>query len=238
MSSLINVNLEQQTVSARDLHNQLGIQKRFSVWFETNSNVFIEGEDFNPYQKVQVQLEGDREVSREVLDYKISIDMAKHICLMSRTEQGKRCRQYLIELEHKWNQPELVMARALKMAAGQIDELKLENKELHDKIEADKPKTIFADAVTASDSAVLVRDLAKMIRQNGYEIGEKRLYNWMRENGYICKGTTMPTQKAMELGLFEIEIRTIERGVGLPLERKTTKVTGKGQIYFANKFLA
>jgi anti-repressor protein len=60
----------------------------------------------------------------------------------------------------------------------------------------------------------------------------------MRENGYICKGTTMPTQKAMELGLFEIEIRTIERGVGLPLERKTTKVTGKGQIYFANKFLA
>ena len=109
---------------------------------------------------------------------------------------------------------------------------------LEEKIEADKPKTVFADAVTASDSAVLVRDLAKMIRQNGYEIGEKRLYNWMRENGYICKGTTMPTQKAMELGLFEIEIRTIERGVGLPLERKTTKVTGKGQIYFANKFLA
>lgn len=231
MGNLVNVDIEEQTVSARELHSQLGIQKRFSVWFETNSIGFIEGEDFNPYPKVQVQLEGGREVSREVLDYKISIDMAKHICLMSRTEKGKACRQYLIDLEKAWNQPELVMARALKVADKRI-------KVLEEKIEADKPKTVFADAVTASDSAVLVRDLAKMIRQNGYEIGEKRLYNWMRENGYICKGTTMPTQKAMELGLFEIEIRTIERGVGLPLERKTTKVTGKGQIYFANKFLA
>ena len=231
MGNLVNVDIEEQTVSARELHSQLGIQKRFSVWFETNSIGFIEGEDFNPYPKVQVQLEGGREVSREVLDYKISIDMAKHICLMSRTEKGKACRQYLIDLEKAWNQPELVMARALKVADKRI-------KVLEEKIEADKPKTVFADAVTASDSAVLVRDLSKMIRQNGYEIGEKRLYNWMRENGYICKGTTMPTQKAMELGLFEIEIRTIERGVGLPLERKTTKVTGKGQIYFANKFLA
>ena len=192
---------------------------------------FEEGKDFRTFLNESTG-------GRPSKDYEISMDMAKQICMIQRTPEGKKVRQYLIDLENKWNQPEIVMARALKMAAGQIDELKLENKELHDKIESDKPKTIFADAVTASDSAVLVRDLAKMIRQNGYEIGEKRLYNWMRENGYICKGTTMPTQKAMELGLFEIEIRTIERGVGLPLERKTTKVTGKGQIYFANKFLA
>lgn len=236
MGQLVNVDSDSQLVSARELHSLLKVSKRFSVWFETNSSGFIEGEDyFAAYLKVRSNQNGGE---KDAVDYNMTMDMAKHICLMSRTEQGKRCRQYLIELEKKWNQPEIVMARALKMAAGQIDELKLENKELHDKIEADKPKTIFADAVTASDSAVLVRDLAKMIRQNGYEIGEKRLYNWMRENGYICKGTTMPTQKAMELGLFEIEIRTIERGVGLPLERKTTKVTGKGQIYFANKFLA
>lgn len=229
MGQIINVNFDEQTVSARELHETLGVSKRFSVWFETNSDGFVEGEDYSrAYLKVQANRHGGEQ---EIVDYNITVDMAKHICLMSRTEQGKACRQYLIDLEKAWNQPELVMARALKVADKRI-------KVLEEKIEADKPKTIFADAVTASDSAVLVRDLAKMIRQNGYEIGEKRLYNWMRENGYICKGTTMPTQKAMELGLFEIEIRTIERGVGLPLERKTTKVTGKGQIYFANKFLA
>ena len=77
-----------------------------------------------------------------------------------------------------------------------------------------------------------------MIRQNGVEIGEKRLYKWLRENGYICKGSTMPTQRAMEMGLFEIIVRTVEKGNGLPVETKTTKVTGKGQIYFVQKLLA
>lgn len=225
MGNLVNVDIEEQMVSARELYKSLNISSNFTTWFNRMVEYgFVEGEDFFP--KMEESTGG-----RPSMDYQISMDMAKQICMIQRTPEGKRVRQYLIDLEKAWNQPELVMARALKVADKRI-------KVLEDKIEADKPKTIFADAVTASDSAVLVRDLAKMIRQNGYEIGEKRLYNWMRENGYICKGTTMPTQKAMELGLFEIEIRTIERGVGLPLERKTTKVTGKGQIYFANKFLA
>lgn len=225
MGNLVNVDIEEQMVSARELYKSLNISSNFTTWFNRMAEYgFVEGEDFFP--KMEESTGG-----RPSMDYQISMDMAKQICMIQRTPEGKRVRQYLIDLEKAWNQPELVMARALKVADKRI-------KVLEDKIEADKPKTIFADAVTASDSAVLVRDLAKMIRQNGYEIGEKRLYNWMRENGYICKGTTMPTQKAMELGLFEIEIRTIERGVGLPLERKTTKVTGKGQIYFANKFLA
>lgn len=100
-----------------------------------------------------------------------------------------------------------------------------------------KPKAIFADAVSASDSSILIRDLAKILRQNGVKIGERRFYNWLRENGYICKNGTSPTQRAMELGLFETVIRTIERGNGLPIETKTTRVTGKGQQYFINKFL-
>lgn len=100
-----------------------------------------------------------------------------------------------------------------------------------------KPKAIFADAVSASDSSILVRDLAKILRQNGVKIGERRLYNWFRENGYICKYGTAPTQRAMELGLFETVIRTVDRGNGLPIETKTTRVTGKGQQYFINKFL-
>ena len=237
MNELITVNFDTQTVSARELHEKLNIEKRFSAWFETNSQGFIEGEDYTSVLKsTEVQNNGGIQI-RELQDYDVSVDMAKHICLMSRTESGKQCRQYLIDLEKAWNTPEQIMARALKMADKTIESLKVENKALVEKIEQDKPKTIFADAVSASDSSVLVRDLAKMIRQNGVEVGEKRLYKWMSDRGYICKGSTMPTQKAMELGLFEIIVRTVERGNGLPIETKTAKVTGNGQIYFINKFL-
>lgn len=125
-----------------------------------------------------------------------------------------------------------LMAKALLVAQKQIEER-------NQQIERMRPKEIFADAVSASQSSVLVRDLAKMIKQNGVEIGEKRLYAWMRKHGFICqKPSTMPTQRAMEMGLFEIHVRTIECGNGLPQEKKTTKVTGKGQQYFVNKFLA
>lgn len=126
---------------------------------------------------------------------------------------------------------EELLSRALLMAQSKIEER-------DKKIAEMKPKAIFADAVSASDSTILIRDLAKLIRQNGVKIGEKRLYKWLRENGYICKSSTMPTQKAMEMGLFEVIVRTIERGNRLPLETKTTKVTGKGQIYFVQKILA
>ena len=121
----INYDTDQPTVSARDVHAGLEIEKRFSAWFETNSAGFVEGEDFSkPYLKVRVQKEGNREVSREVEDYDLSVEMAKHICLMSRTEKGRQCRQYLIELEGAWNSPEQVMARALKFAQRSMDSLK------------------------------------------------------------------------------------------------------------------
>lgn len=103
-------------------------------------------------------------------------------------------------------------------------------------IKEQKPKVIFAESVVASDSAILVRELAHLIKQNGFAIGEKRLYAWMRERGYICKGSCEPTQRALELGLFEIIVRTVQRGDKSPLETRTTKVTGKGQVYFINKF--
>ncbi len=119
-----------------------------------------------------------------------------------------------------------------------LKEEREKNKMLAQQNDVMKPKALFADAVSASDTSILVRDLAKMMRQNGVQIGERRLYTWMRENGYICKGSTMPTQKAMEMEMFEIVVRTIERGNGLPLETKTSKVTGKGQVYFVQKFLA
>lgn len=102
-------------------------------------------------------------------------------------------------------------------------------------LEEQKPKVLFADSVIASKGSILVRELAKLIKQNGYDIGEKKLYRWLREKGYICKNSTEPTQVAMNLGLFEIVVRTIERGDAPPKATRTTKVTGKGQVYFINK---
>ena len=104
-------------------------------------------------------------------------------------------------------------------------------------VEEMTPKALFADAVSASSDSILIRDLAKLIMQNGYDIGEKRLYTWLRENGYIIKNSKMPTQKSMRLGVFEVMERAISNSDGLSIIATTTKVTGKGQQYFINKFL-
>lgn len=238
MNELIAVNFDTQTVSARDLHKALGIEKRFSAWFETNSQGFVENEDFTSVLSGTVVNNG---ATRELQDYELSVDMAKHICLMSRTEKGKECRQYLIDLEKAWNTPEQVMARALKLADQTIDRLKEDNRLLEQKIEADKPKTIFADAVSTSHTSILVGDLAKLICQNGVQIGQKRLFDWMRDNGYLIKNGSsrnMPMQRYVERGLFEVKESTVQNPDGSVRITKTTKVTGKGQIYFVNKFVS
>lgn len=238
MNQLLNVNFDAQTVSARELYDQLEISKRFSTWFETNSQGFVEGEDFNAaYLKVQSNQYGGE---KELQDYNLTVDMAKHICLMSRTEKGKKCRQYLIDLEKAWNTPEQVMARALKIADRQIEDLKSRNSLLEKKIEEDKPKTIFADAVSTSKTSILVGDLAKLICQNGYQIGQKRLFDWLRSNGYLMKhgsSKNMPQQRYVEQGLFEIKESNVQNPDGSVRTTRTTKVTGKGQIYFVNKFI-
>lgn len=238
MNELITVNFDTQTVSARELHKALGIEKRFSAWFETNSQGFIENEDYKgAYLEVQGNQYGG---TQSIQDYELSVDMAKHICLMSRTDKGKECRQYLIDLEKVWNTPEQVMARALKLADKTIEQLKSDNKALEHKIEADKPKTIFADAVSTSHTSILVGDLAKLICQNGVQIGQKRLFDWLRDNGYLIKcgmSRNMPMQRYVEQGLFEVKESTVQNPDGSVRITKTTKVTGKGQVYFVNKFL-
>lgn len=117
------------------------------------------------------------------MDYQISVDMAKQICMIQRSEKGKLYRQYFIDLEKAWNTPEQVMARALKLADRTIDTLKEDNKKLIEENERMKPKEIFADAVSASTSSILIGDLAKLLRQNGVDIGQKRLFEYLRNHG-------------------------------------------------------
>lgn len=126
-----------------------------------------------------------------------------------------------------------------------IQELKAErvkNRALQGDNERLKSKEIFADAVAASHTSILIGDLAKMIKQNGAEIGQKRLFEWLRNNGYLIKRKgsdwNMPTQRSMELGLFEVKESTTYNPDGSVRINRTTKVTGKGQQYFVNKFLA
>lgn len=143
--------------------------------------------------------------------------------------------------------PEEIMARALLVAQDtlrrrdeRIAQLQRENESHQEKIRADAPKVLFAEAVSTSQSSCLVGELAKIIQQNGVQIGQNRLFKWMRSNGFLCNygaQYNMPTQKAMELGLFEIKEHSIMRPDGSVMVTRTTKVTGKGQVYFVNRFL-
>lgn len=238
----INYNDELPTVLGRDLHEALGVKTAYKDWFPRMCEYgFEEGKDFNPLKNERVQIEGTRKVKREVVDHQLSIPMAKEICMLQRTEKGKMFRAYFIQIEEQWNTPEAVMSRALKLANKKIEEIKHINNRLEEKVEQDKPKVLFADAVTTADTSILVGDLAKLIKQNGVDIGQKRLFDWLRENGYLIKNgnsKNMPTQKGMDLKLFEVKERTISNPDGSVRITKTTKVTGKGQQYFINKFLA
>lgn len=174
------------------------------------------------------------------IDHNISVDMAKQICMIQRSEKGKLYRQYFVDLEKAWNTPEQVMARALKLADRTIDTLKEDNKKLIEENERMKPKEIFADAVSASTSSILIGDLAKLLRQNGVDTGQKRLFEQLRNEGYLMKtgsSRNMPTQRYVADGLFQIKETVISNPDGSVRMTKTTKVTGKGQQYFLNKYL-
>lgn len=133
-----------------------------------------------------------------------------------------------------------LMAKAILVAQKTIEHKNQIIEQQKAKIEADRPKTIFADAVSASHTSILIGDLAKLICQNGYQIGQKRLFQWMRDNGYLMvsgSSRNMPKQKYVEQGLFEIKESNVQNPDGSVRITRTTKVSGKGQLYFVNKFL-
>lgn len=229
---------QQQVVSGRELHGFLEINTPYKKWFDRMTEYgFVENIDFITVgQKCPIANGGYQEIT----DHAITIDMAKELSMIQRNDKGKQARQYFIAVEKQWNSPEAVMARALKMADSKLLEYKNNILQLENKIAEDKPKVLFADAVSTSKTSILIGELAKILRQNGIEIGQNRLFEWLRNNGYLIrrKGTdyNMPTQYSMELGLFEVKETSITHSDGHISISKTPKVTGKGQIYFINKF--
>ena len=237
----VTVKNDQQLVSARELHEGLQLTTRFSKWVEQNFKDFEKNEDFTSVTGVTVVNNGAK---RELQDYALTLDMAKQLCMMSHSELGKKYRRYFIELERKWNDPQEIVKRGYAILQNENAKLKIENNEM-------KPKALFADSVTASDTAILIGELAKILKQNNVselivdgkpaKMGQNNLFKWLRENGYLIsrKGTdyNMPTQRAMELKIFVIKESSVTNPDGSVKVNKTTKVTGKGQIYFVNKFV-
>lgn len=245
----INTDTDRPTVSGRELHEALGVNSNYSTWFKRMCEYgFTEGKDFTTFwsdSKNGNAKEFDESPQKMSamgyqIDHYITIAMAKELCMIQRNEKGKFFRQYFIQVEEQWNSPEAVMARALKFSNSKL--LTLENtvKQLETKIAEDKPKTIFADAVSVSSTSILIGELAKILKQNGHDIGQNRLFQWLRDHNYLIsrKGTdyNMPTQKSMNLNLFEIKETVVSHSDGHTSVSKTPKVTGKGQIYFVNIF--
>lgn len=245
MNELIKINTsnpDRPTVLGRELHEALEVKTAYKDWFPRMCEYgFTEGEDFNLLKIERVATEGTRHVTRVVDDAQLTIPMAKEICMLQRTEKGKECRQYFIKVEEAWNTPEMIVARAHQILQARLDDAINRVAQLESKVETDRPKVLFADAVSASDTTILIGDLAKLISQHGVDIGQRRLFQWMRDNGYLIRreGTdrNMPTQRAMELGLFSIKETAITCPDGQIRVTKTVRVTGKGQQYFINKFL-
>ena len=235
MNGLINVTLNdnnEPVVSGRQLHEALDVKTRYNDWFNRMTEYgFIENQDYLAITQKRVAARGN---STNQVDHVIKLDMAKEIAMIQRTERGKQVRQYFIQVEKDFNSPEKIMARALLMADQKVHKLEAQ-------IEADRPKVLFAEAVSASHTSILVGELAKLLKQNGVDMGANRLFNWLRAHGYLIKRNgrdwNMPTQKSVEMGLIRVKETSITHADGHITVSKTPLVTGKGQQYFINKFL-
>ena len=212
MNELILVNVDTQTVSARELHKKVGSTERFSSWFERQLQFgFVENEDYTGCKKFNTL------ANQELQDYELSVDMAKHICMVQRTDKAKEVRQYLIDLEKAWNTPEQVMARALKMADKTIEGLKSQLLEM-------KPKADFFDAVADSKTAISMNEVAKVLNIKGY--GRNNLFEFLRENKVLDRWN-VPYQKYVDNGWFRVIEQHYQKN-GEPVITTKTLVYQKG----------
>ena len=228
MTELIKVQERdgEQLVSGRELHKFLESSERFSKWWERMVGYgFEENKDYTLYQKVHPQNK------QEIIDYLMKISMAKEISMLQRNEKGKEARSYFIKCEEAWNSDEIVMARAILIQNKKILGYKEKIDILEKKIENDAPRVSFAETIEKASDCLLVREFSKLIATEGIHLGEKKLYRWFREKGFILKNSTEPTQTAVQKGLFKVAERVVKAVTG-DIISTTTRITGKGQVYF------
>lgn len=228
-------------VDLRELHDRLESKQEFANWAKNKvveNSIFVENEDYCLLDNSIKQKNGRGGHNRK--DYAVTLNTAKQVALMENTEKGKQIRQYFIECEKQLQGSiQNALPSNYKEALQQLLLHVEMNEKQQKKLEEQKPKVVFADSVEASHDSVLIGQLAKTIKQKGCDMGQNRLFEWMRENGYLGKygnNYNLPTQKSMDMGLFEITQTTINRSAGVQLKRGV-RVTGKGQIYFTNKFI-
>ena len=228
MNELILVNVDTQTVSARELHKKVGSTERFSSWFERQLQFgFVENEDYTGCKKFNTL------ANQELQDYELSVDMAKHICMVQKNEKAREVRQYLIDLEKAWNTPEQVMARALKIANQTIDSLKQNNMKLLADNEQMKPKAEFFDAVADSKTAISMNEVSKVLGIKGY--GRNNLFEFLRRNGILDRWN-VPYQRYIDCGWFRVIEQKYTRN-GEPCVSTKTLVYQKGVDAIRKKIL-
>lgn len=238
MNELINVEVnekQQQVLSGRELHEFLEIGTRYNDWFNRMVEYgFTENIDYEAITQKRATAQGNETT---YTDHAINIDMAKELSMIQRSEKGKQARLYFLELEKAWNTPESVMARALKMADTKMMEYKNNIIQLENKVEEQRPKVLFAEAVENSEDVILVKEMALILTQQGFKIGQNQLFEFLRENGFLCKKKGdmwhLPTKKYEHF--FKVTKRTIQHTESTSV-KNTPKITGKGQMYFIKRF--
>lgn len=235
MKALIKITEQngKQAVSAKELYDFLGYAlQHWSKWYNKNilSNEFaIENEDYTQLPQ-----------SGRSIDFAISVDFAKKISMMARTEKGEEARKYFIECEKQLKnnifQLPQTYSEALRALADSEEQKQIqavELKQAREVIEAQEPAVTFANSVKGSSNSILIRQFAKDLCDETFNIGQNRLFQWFRDNGYL-NDKNEPYQNYIDMQVFEVVTRSIGSGLET-FTSKTTKVTGKGQIYFARK---
>lgn len=231
MNELIKIDYENDrpTISARDLHEFLEVGTAYKDWFPRMCEYgFTKGVDFNPLKNEQVRQEGNRMVSRVLDDAQLTIDMAKEICMLQRTEKGQQARRYFIQLEKDWNSPEKVMARALQIADRKIRCLEDENAQQKQLLAEYSPKASYYDVVLQTPDAISTSQIAK-----DYGKSAKWLNNLLHELGvqYNQGGIWLLYQKYAEQGYTRSRTHTYSGNDGKQHSKLHTYWTQKGRLF-------
>lgn len=230
--------MEEYPVDGRELHERLGIETPYLKWFSRMREYGFEaGKDF---QEVLDKIVQNSLGGRPATDHRFTLSMAKEICMLQRTDQGREVRRYLLAIEEAWNKPEMVMARALKFANKNIEEAKAKIVCLEAKIEEQAPKVAFAEAVEKAEDNIHVADMARILNQKGFKIGQNQLFALLRAQSIFMSGRyngewNMPYQRYINEWYFVVqESCYFDSRYGYDRFSHTPLVTPKGQIWIAN----